>query len=105
VVASAAAPGTKPPAPAAAASPAAQVKLTLGSTPPGVKVTNNGQPIGVTPMEYVTPAGQPVKLRFSMPGFTSQTKAFTPKVDGTLDVELQPAAPAAPPTEELKDVY
>jgi hypothetical protein len=81
------------------------LKLTLSSTPPGAKVTNNGQQVGVTPMEYPTAAGQPVKLRFSLQGYTSQTKAFTPKVDGTLDIQLQPVAPAAPPTEELKDVY
>ena len=95
---------TKPPetaAPPAPAAAVAQVKLKLSSTPPGVKVTNKGQPIGVTPLEYLTPSGEPVKLRFSMPGFTPQTKAFTPKIDGTLNVTLEAVAKE----EELKDVY
>jgi hypothetical protein len=79
----------------------AKAKLTLSSTPPGAKVTADGQPVGVTPLDLDWPSGKPIKLRFSKSGFKSVTKAFTPKVNGTLDVELTSEAQE----NELKDVY
>jgi len=97
---------TAPPPPETAPAPeeapalaAAQVKIIINSTPPGAKVTNNGQPVGQTPTELIWTSGQPVKIRLSMPGFRTTTKAFTPKVGGTLDVELVPLEA------EIKDVY
>ncbi|HZN93430.1 MAG TPA: PEGA domain-containing protein, partial [Myxococcales bacterium] len=84
------------------ATPAAtpEIKLSITTTPAGVKVQADGAQIGVAPLELAWPAGKPVKLRFSKPGFKTTTRAFTPKADGTLEVGLQPAE-----SEELKDVY
>ncbi|MGQ0505495.1 MAG: PEGA domain-containing protein, partial [Myxococcaceae bacterium] len=70
-----------------------RVRLLISSDPPGAKIirTDNGKPLGTTPLEYTASAGtRPVKVRFQLSGYISAERVLALDTDSRLSVELQP---------------
>jgi eukaryotic-like serine/threonine-protein kinase len=113
--ASAAPPETRRDAPAPAearsAAPASDVALHVESTPPGARVTFDGNDLGPTPLDTRVPRGsEPREMVLTRPGYHPLEKRLTPDVDQrwVLALEAQrrtprpaPARTAIPAIEKL----
>jgi hypothetical protein len=80
---------------------AERVAVSIGSEPPGARVTVDGRVVGVTPLRLPLPAGEPARLELRLGGYTATARTVRPREGLTVNVRLR--ALPRPGIPDLKD--